>query len=278
MYDDQPLGIRVNRAGFQQCGVSWSLTAESTRRWRDLDLWFLVEGHGSVDTPQGVHALHPGTCLILRGGQDYSFRQNPRNRFKQYWVHFDYMDGRGRPLVWSKKPLNLPVLIRRVEKMEFLATLLDRVVAAFHGTPSNPARAAMWFSAALAEATSHDRMTPGGGTDLRLDQTHWIERTLRQIREHPEKTYSIARLARQGGYSRSYFSSLFKSIVGLSPKDYIVKTRMQAAEHLLLDSNYTVSAIAGMLGYQDIYFFSRQFKVHHGLSPLQYRQMSESKA
>ena len=39
------------------------------------------------------------------------------------------------------------------------------------------------------------------------------------------------------------------------------------------------SIIAEMLGYQDIYFFSRQFKIHHGLSPQQYRlQIKEAKS
>lgn len=269
MSDSRALRYRVNRAGFQHCGANWSLIPEQTRMWPDLDLWFLVEGNGSVDTPEGLHALHPGTCLILRGGQDYYFRQNPRNRFKQYWVHFDYLDERGRPQAWNEK--NLPALIRRLGKIEFLAALLDRVVTAFQDNPSNSAMAAMWLSAALAEATSQDRLTTGAASGLRLEQIQWIERTLRQIREHPEKKYSVASLARQGGYSRSYFSSLFKSTVGLSPKDFIVKTRMQAAEHLLLDSNYSVSAIAEMLGYQDIYFFSRQFNDHHGLSPVKYR-------
>lgn len=268
--------LRINCAGFHQCGPSWSLTPERTQKWTDLDLWFLVEGHGFVDTPEGRHTLYPGVCLILRGGQDYHFHQNPQDRFKHYWVHFDYVDRREQTLILPEK--ELPALIRRLRKIEFLASLLDRSIEAFNGYPSNPALAALWFSAALTEATSSDQAPPQSTRDLRLEQTQWIERMLRQIRENPEKAYSVGKLAREGGYSRSYFSSLFKAVAGLAPQDYIVRARMRAAEHLLLDSNYSVSAIAQMLGYRDLYFFSRQFKIYHGMSPLRYCNQSRSES
>ena len=273
MFDRSP-SLRINNLGLHQCGPSWSLTPERTRKWFDLDLWFLVSGHGTVDTPEGTYVLYPGSCLVLRGGQDYYFHQNPRDRFRNYWVHFDYLDKFGRPLPLSEQ--KLPVLIRRLEKIEFVASLLDRVIGAFNAHPSDPFLAVQWLSVALLEVTSCDQSASGSPRDLRFEQTQWIERLCQQIREHPNKDYSVSKLAREAGYTRSYFSSIFKASVGLSPRDYAVQARMRAAEHLLFDSDYSISAISEMLGYKDIYFFSRQFKSYHGLSPLTYRNKAPS--
>jgi AraC family transcriptional regulator of arabinose operon len=264
--------LRINSIGIHQCGPSWSLTPERTRKWADWDLWFLVEGHGSVDTPEGTLVLSPGSCLILRGGREYHFHQNPSGRFKHYWVHFDYLNKRGHPLTLDE--MEVPALVRRLKKIEFLVSLLDRALAAFHGHPSDPNRAAKWFFAALDEVAACDHAAPESPRDLRVEQGQWIERLCQRIREQPDRTYSVAKLAEEAGYSRSYFSSLFKSVAGLSPQDYVVQARMRTAEHLLLDSNYSITAITEMLGYRDIYFFSRQFKGYHGLSPLRYRHQA----
>ena len=263
--------FRLNGIGFSKCGASWSLTPERTRRWPDLDLWFLVEGHGFVETPQGRQVLHPGSCLVLRGGQDYLFRQNFRAWFRHYWVHFDYVDQNDRVIRFDKAAT--PPLYRRLEKIEFFSGLLERAMAAFHQHPSDSQHAAHWFSAALIEVEAEDRASRSSSDQTHIGSIQWIELLCREMRAHPEKSYPVADLARKAGYSRSYFSSLFTSVAGISPQDYVVQARMREAEHLLLDSNYPISTVAEMLGYRDIFFFSRQFKIHHGVSPLQYRKI-----
>jgi AraC-like DNA-binding protein len=40
---------------------------------------------------------------------------------------------------------------------------------------------------------------------------------------------------------------------------------------LLSQSALTISEVADRLGYRDVFFFSRQFKQHNGLSPRQFR-------
>jgi AraC-like DNA-binding protein len=53
--------------------------------------------------------------------------------------------------------------------------------------------------------------------------------------------------------------------------DFIVEARLNRARQLLLESTLSVSQIADELGYEDVFFFSRQFKERTGRTPTEYR-------
>lgn len=74
------------------------------------------------------------------------------------------------------------------------------------------------------------------------------------------------------GVSYSYFKRLFIMKFQLSPIKYITKKRISYACDLLVSNKYSVSDIASMTGYSDVYYFSRVFKENTGMSPLEYKK------
>jgi YesN/AraC family two-component response regulator len=70
---------------------------------------------------------------------------------------------------------------------------------------------------------------------------------------------------------RSVFYGKLKSIVGMSPVDFLRHIRMQRAEQLIANSNYQISQIAYMVGFTDPKYFSKTFKKETGLTPSEYR-------
>ncbi len=67
--------------------------------------------------------------------------------------------------------------------------------------------------------------------------------------------------------SYPYIKKLFIKKFGLPPSKYIINLKINYACDLLKSELYTISQIAEICGYNDIYFFSRQFKEYMGLSP-----------
>ncbi|MBE6454786.1 MAG: helix-turn-helix transcriptional regulator [Alphaproteobacteria bacterium] len=67
--------------------------------------------------------------------------------------------------------------------------------------------------------------------------------------------------------SYPYIKKLFVKKFGMPPIKYSIQLKINYACDLLKSEQYTISQIAEICGYNDIYFFSRQFKEYMGLSP-----------
>ena len=83
----------------------------------------------------------------------------------------------------------------------------------------------------------------------------------------------LEELAKNAGFSYSYFSYLFKKETGKTLTEYIQMVRIETAKKLLVEKERNVSEIAEMVGYSDIKFFTKQFKKTLGVSPNEYRKM-----
>lgn len=76
------------------------------------------------------------------------------------------------------------------------------------------------------------------------------------------------------GISSSYFRLLFKRKMKNSPSNYLISLRMEQAKKLLATGKYNVSEVSYMVGYNDVYYFSRLFKKKIGVSPKQFSKNS----
>lgn len=81
---------------------------------------------------------------------------------------------------------------------------------------------------------------------------------------------SLGMLADACRMGESYFQKLFKEIHGISPKQYIIQMKINHACDLLRLERYTVTQIAELCNFTDIYFFSRQFKEYMKVTPTQF--------
>lgn len=89
---------------------------------------------------------------------------------------------------------------------------------------------------------------------------------------------SITEIANECGVSECYFRRLFQDYSGESPMNFRQKYRIEKAKQLLLsDEHYTVGEIAEMLGFSDIYHFSKTFKKFCGMSPNRFVQIELEK-
>ena len=70
--------------------------------------------------------------------------------------------------------------------------------------------------------------------------------------------------------SPSRFYTTYKMIFDISPKQDLLNIRIEHAKVLLRQRHYTVSEVAELVGYTNQYHFIRQFKIHTGITPLQY--------
>jgi len=99
-----------------------------------------------------------------------------------------------------------------------------------------------------------------------------VLRAKREIEQYYHERISLPQLAQSTCLSTGYFSRAFKERFGISPIAYQLELRITAAKTLLTDSSRSISEIATLVGFSDVYAFSKAFKKVAGVSPREFRK------
>jgi AraC-like DNA-binding protein len=92
------------------------------------------------------------------------------------------------------------------------------------------------------------------------------------IHGSPQTPWTVPRLAREVGMSRSPFAARFTTSVGMTPMSYLKRWRLQLATRLLQNPVLTLASVSERVGYDSVEAFSRVFRREFGLAPGQYRR------
>ena len=99
-----------------------------------------------------------------------------------------------------------------------------------------------------------------------------ISHLISLIHSEIESDISLSDMAFRAAMSESHFSHVFKDFTGVSPKKYIIKSKIEKAKELLKNTDQPIGEIAFTIGYEDPHYFSRMFKKNTGFTPRQYRE------
>jgi AraC-like DNA-binding protein len=81
-------------------------------------------------------------------------------------------------------------------------------------------------------------------------------------------------VAQQAGVSPFHFLRLFSGVLGVTPHQYLLRSRLRRAARQLADDDKAVTDIAYDVGFNDLSNFVRTFHRAAGVSPLKFRQAS----
>ena len=98
-----------------------------------------------------------------------------------------------------------------------------------------------------------------------------VAETVRMMEEDPDSPHTIKDLAREARLSPYYFLRTFRSVTGITPHQYVRRTRLCRAGARLQIERTKIVDIALDCGFQDISNFNRAFRAEFGVSPRAYR-------
>ena len=105
-----------------------------------------------------------------------------------------------------------------------------------------------------------------------------MEQAVSYFNEHYQQPINIEEYAASLHMSAEWFIRRFKRTMNLTPAQYLLSLRISNAQSLLEHSDYNISEIASIVGYESPLYFSRVFKKRLGVSPSQYReQLSDNR-
>ncbi|MFA7229821.1 MAG: AraC family transcriptional regulator [Victivallaceae bacterium] len=99
----------------------------------------------------------------------------------------------------------------------------------------------------------------------------FIERACRLLIDNNGINSPGRETAQKMGLGYESFRKKFKTIMKISPKQYVSKQNFYKAA-TMLSENLSIKEVADKMGYSEIPAFSRQFKKHFSVSPSEYRK------
>lgn len=117
-------------------------------------------------------------------------------------------------------------------------------------------------------------VTPSSVTTTSLDE-ELVKKALLCVEKNiGNPSYSVDNLGADVALSRSQLYRKLQSILGISPHEFILSIRLKRAAQLLKDTQYNISEVSDMVGFNTIRYFNRYFKDEFGVTPTQYRAKS----
>jgi AraC-like DNA-binding protein len=106
-------------------------------------------------------------------------------------------------------------------------------------------------------------------TSLPLVQV--VSKAVEIIRRDYAKSVIMADVAKASGHSLRQLQRNFQSAFGISPQEFLIKTRVLAAMTRLDETHHAINTIARDCGFVDASSFAMQFKQRSGMTPRAYR-------
>jgi AraC-like DNA-binding protein len=211
-----------------------------------------------------VHELVPGSVLLGRPGDEYRCTH-------------DHHAGGDRCLAVHLSPEMVDELAPRggwrsgaVAPCAELMVGGARLQAACNGdTDVGVDEAALAFAARYV-ALCHADAT-GAGTVRIADRRRAVESAL-WIDAHADQPTDLQSLARLSGLSAYHYLRLFASVLGVTPHQYLVRSRLRRAAHRLAEGDEPITEVAFDCGFADLSNFVRSFRRAAGASPRAFRR------
>lgn len=235
-------------------------------------LQFLEQGGGAVDV------WYDDNCFTLdskSGAWFWPAFPGPRIRFHTvencpYWRH-RYAAFQGPRVarwmaggIWPTAPQQMPSADYSGYKERF-----DTLLLLLKGTTPDPWRSARAanllesFLLELAEARTADSAVVS-------ESPSWLTEVLAALTKDSSPNYT--RMAAAMGMAVSTLRRRFRTATGIPLHEFVLGQRLAKARALLGETDLPIKSVAEKLGYQDVYFSTRQFRLRTGVTPAPYRR------
>ncbi len=256
--------------GSMQINIKYALSATHDHKWYEVKtkseyaIFIIQEGIVNIEYNKTRYTLHPGDVFLFYPQILYqAFTPSESCRF--IFIHFDAILGH------NHQALHFYPFDGHYPANQFTHEL-DSMCSGFLSMQNREPFAELSLNGSLtlflASAMKLKyEVNEAGSVSTQKNALARLQPSLIYIGEHIHEPISIHELADSVRLSEKYFISFFKKVIGITPTNYIIQAKMKKALEYLHEHKYSVKEVATLVGYSDIYTFSKVFKKVYGISP-----------
>lgn len=251
----------------------------------EYEIHYFLEGEGSFLSNKTRYAIHSNT-LFLSGPHEFHsiVPQRVTKAITYYAVLFSVDESSDHDLcqlltdiLYSAKKCLAPDMMNRFTFEEIMRLALShqsaQEISASFLLASHLYRwyGDLWNAHNNTVGSFFDAKTQNYEEQDGTARTH-VKKAVTLMEKNMHQAFLVEELAWQLGLSVEHFIRLFKIEMKITPHQYSIRLRIQAAAAELINTSKTVGRIADELSFENQFHFSRVFKKCTGFTPTAYRR------
>ncbi|MEQ8190173.1 MAG: AraC family transcriptional regulator [Candidatus Eremiobacterota bacterium] len=254
----------------------------------------VLNGMETFETEKGTFPVEKNHYLILNDECKYTSRINPSHDVESFCISFvkPFVEDVARSImVPGEKLLDeperssvYPAFNEKLYSQDDIITELIQNLKCTSDCENNLTQAYLeeLFYKLLERILilNLDKKTEGISTLKKVPRIEILER-LNLAREfmhsNIDRPINLSQIASNAYLSTYHFLRLFKEVFGETPRQYLIRNRLERARKLLLHTELSVTDISLEIGFESISHFTRLFNRRFGSSPGKFRQSLQSR-
>lgn len=255
------------------CGTYRLRKKEKLPTWRpkgriDYQLLYVASGKAHFYFNGKEQEVIAGHMVLFQPWQEQHYEYFAKDKPEVYWVHFTGGDVKSI-LRRHEIPLDNPVFYSGSSST--YAYLFKEMINELQTCCVGYQELLEMYLRQIFLLIKRNRMERKPTVSSYIQEE--MEYARRYFNEHYNEPINIEEYAQSRGMSVSWFLRNFKQITTMSPMQYILSIRMNNAVTLLETTDYNVTEISAIIGYDNPLYFSRIFRKQVGMAPSDFRKL-----
>ena len=266
--EDLSVPLRINNCGYYRVHTTPVIETPHPEGRNDYQLLYIAAGKGEFyfKGSKEPTIVTKGNMILFRPGEPQVYYYYAVDKTEVYWVHFtgwkveEYLEryelphdenvfytGVSPDYPWIYNQMIRELQLQRVNHEDMISLYMHHIF--------------ITINRYIKE-----------GRETKNDTINDIERAAHYFKDNYNKQISIEQYAEEHLMSVNWFIHSFKSVMKMSPMQYIISLRIAMAKGYLENSTKNIAEISNEVGYENALYFSRLFRKYTGMTPTEYRK------
>ena len=266
--EDLSVPLRINNCGYYRVHTTPVIETPHPEGRNDYQLLYIAAGKGEFyfKGSKEPTIVTKGNMILFRPGEPQVYYYYAVDKTEVYWVHFtgwkveEYLEryelphdenvfytGVSPDYPWIYNQMIRELQLQRVNHEDMISLYMHHIF--------------ITINRYIKERR-----------ETKNDTINDIERAAHYFKDNYNKQISIEQYAAEHLMSVNWFIHSFKSVMKMSPMQYIISLRIAMAKGYLENSAKSIAEISNEVGYENALYFSRLFRKYTGMTPTEYRK------